>query len=103
MLWIAYVAVAIIAAGLALWLAMRRRRRPDGPVQASSVQTSSGSASGVEGVYGLKPRELEDFRASARAHTRDQHVSWQRDYPTGGVDGLPGRLAGIPRVLRVKR
>ena len=103
MLWIAYAAAAMIAAGLALWAAMWRRRRAARPVQASSAETASGFAGGGEGVYGLNPRELEDFRANARAHTRDQHASWQRDYPTSGADSLPGRLAGIPRALRVKR
>ena len=103
MLWIAYAALAMLAAGLALWVALRRRRRMAGPVLAASIETAPGSGGGAEGVYGLNPRELEDFRANARANTLDQQASWQRDYPSGGVNGLPGRLAGIPRVLRVKR
>ena len=103
MFWTALAILIGLAAGIVVWAAMRFRRRAIRRVDVSGPAAIPGFADSADGVYGLSPRELEDFRATARQQTRDQRQRWQRDYLTADVDGLPGRLAGVPRVLRVKR
>lgn len=107
MFWTALAILMVLAAAMAVWGAMRFRRRAVRRVVVSGPAAIPGFVGSADGVYGLSPRELEEFRATAREQTRDQRQRWQRDYLTADVDadadGLPGRLAGIPRVLRIKR
>lgn len=99
MVWAALALSLVLLAGLGCWLRLRmRRRRPVSP-QGQALMAGSGEV----GIYGLSPRELDDFRALAREQSRNDQERWNRDYPNGGDGAMPGRVAGIPRALRVKR
>lgn len=89
--------VALIAATALTLFARRGRSRNGGP-----APMASGDPYG--GFYGLSPEETARFHRSAREHMRLHHAQWSRDYlPAAGGGGLPGRVAGIPRALRVRR
>ncbi len=84
-----------IGISLALVYAVYARRR---------VQRQDGSAQPLSGanVLGIRPGELDDFRRSARDQLHSQREQWDRDYHPEAATGLPGRVAGIPRALRVR-
>ena len=85
-------AIAIYA-----WRRTLRRGRP----AAGSLATAYSAAG--ESVNGIRPGELEDFRRSARDQLHSQRKQWDRDYHPDTATGLPGRVAGIPRALRVRQ
>ena len=91
---------ALIGLGLSLTIAFavyawRRTLRRGAPAAAYSTAGES--------VNGIRPGELEDFRRSARDQLHSQREQWNRDYHPDAAMGLPGRVAGIPRALRVKQ
>jgi hypothetical protein len=92
--------VLLVAATLHVvvrWGAFARRGVP---VRAASAASSGSSAS----HFGLAPQDAEQFRQSARSDMEREQMQWDRDYLPGVSDGaIPGRIAGIPRTLRVKR
>jgi hypothetical protein len=54
--------------------------------------------------YGFTSEDAARFHRSARDQMRRHQAQWSRDYLPGRTDGsLPGRIAGIPRALRVRR
>ncbi len=53
-------------------------------------------------VFGIRPGELDEFRRSARDQLHSQREQWDRDYHPEAATALPGRVAGIPRALRVR-
>lgn len=88
---------ALIGIGISLALAYavyawRRVQRRDGSAYSTADST----------VVGIRPGELEDFRQSARDQLHSQREQWDRDYHPDAAAGLPGRIAGIPRALRVR-
>lgn len=96
---------ALIGLGLSLTIALaifawRRTLRRGAPAGGSLVAAYSTAG---ESVNGIRPGELEDFRQSARDQLHSQREQWNRDYHPDAAVGLPGRVAGIPRALRVKQ
>jgi hypothetical protein len=89
--------LVVLAAVAMLALAGRRGRNRNGG--SGSVATAGGPHGGF---YGLSPEEAARFHQSVREHTQLHHVQWSRDY-LPGAGTLPGRVAGIPRALRVRR
>lgn len=88
---------ALIGLGICLALAFRvyARRRAlhrNGPAYVTASAN----------VFGIRPGELDDFRRSARDQLQSQREQWDRDYHPDAATGLPGRVAGIPRALRVR-
>lgn len=88
---------ALIGLGFCLALAYgvyarRRALRRNSPVHATAGAN----------VFGIRPGELDDFRRSARDQLQSQRERWDRDYHPDAAAGLPGRVAGIPRALRVR-
>ena len=100
MTWTFLVVLAVICACAGAILAIRTRRRAVARVGRQLGPDASAAA--VTGAFGLNPGELDDFRRAARENTQSQQERWNRDYPQAGNAGLPGHVAGIPRVLRVK-
>jgi hypothetical protein len=89
-----------IVALIAILAAVRRRqaaahaRQTGTRVQAPSTGTS---------LLGLAPGDAAEFRASAQKQMQHDRAQWGRDYVPGMSDGAtPGRIAGIPRTLRVR-
>jgi len=83
----------IISVALAYAVFARRRaHRRNEPVYATAGASE----------FGIRPGELDDFRRSARAQLQRQREQWDRDYHPDAAAGLPGRVAGIPRALRVR-
>jgi hypothetical protein len=72
-----------------LW--KRRARRVRIVSRGSAVQAPSG-------VYGLDTADLRALRNAARS----RRAGWSRDYAMDDSTGMPGRVGGIPRSLRVK-
>ena len=97
MLWIAYAALAILAAGLALWVALRRRRR-DGRVGTGAQRRIRA---------GLPVGVLRAFTASTRASSRifapmrAQTLSISR--PAGSVTIPVAASTACPDGLRAYR
>ena len=90
---------AVVAAAAILVLAGRRARSRNG---GSGLIAAAGDPTG--GFYGFSAEETARFHQSAREHARLHHAQWSRDYLPGvGGGTLPGRVAGIPRALRVRR
>ena len=95
------IALCVVAAFPIL---MRRRgavrRIQVGPDQATPVASEGGSVS----LFGLAPQDAAQFRRSARSDMAREQLQWDRDYlPSVSEGAMPGRIAGIPRTLRVKR
>lgn len=88
---------ALIGLGISLAFALviYTRRRA---LRRGAPAYSAASAN----VIGIRPGELDDFRRSARDQLQSQREQWDRDYHPDAATGLPGRVAGIPRALRVK-
>lgn len=88
---------ALIGLGISLVFALviytrRRALRRGGPAYSTAGAN----------LIGIRPGELDDFRRSAREQLQSQREQWDRDYHPDISTGLPGRVAGIPRALRVK-
>lgn len=88
---------ALIGLGISLAFAVaiyarRRALRRSGPAYSAATAT----------VHGIRPGELDDFRRSARDQLHSQREQWDRDYHPDAATGLPGRISGIPRALRVR-
>jgi len=78
--------------------AVRRGNRVSGRA-APAVAGGSGAS-----LFGLAPQDAAKFRQSARSDMEREQLQWDRDYLPSVSDGaMPGRIAGIPRTLRVKR
>ena len=76
-----------------------RRFRPAGGAKLPA----SGAAPGTS-HYGLAPAEAARFQLSAREQMQREQEQWARDYLPGMPDdAMPGRVADIPRTLRVRR
>lgn len=90
-----------IVALIALVVAVRRRHGGSHSVQAGKrVPAPSAGTS----LFGLAPGDAAEFRNSAREQTQLDRAQWGRDYLPGMSDSAtPGRIAGIPRTLRVRR
>lgn len=88
----------------ALPFLVRRRaasRRSQGAPGQPIAATADGSPASL---FGLAPQEAAQFRQSARSDMAREQLQWDRDYLPSVTDGaMPGRIAGIPRTLRVKR
>jgi hypothetical protein len=89
-----------IAALIAILFAVRRRQgAPRGRRAGTRVPGSSTGTS----LFGLAPGDAAQFRTSAREQMQHDQAQWGRDYVPGMSDGAtPGRIAGIPRTLRVR-
>jgi len=89
-----------IAALVAILFAIRRRQGvPRGRRTRTRVPAPSADAS----LFGLPPGDAAQFRTSAREQMQHDQAQWGRDYVPGMSDGAtPGRIAGIPRTLRVR-
>lgn len=75
------------------------RRRNVAPDQAAPMAVGSPAS-----LFGLAPQEAAQFRRAARSDMAREQLQWDRDYLPSVSDGaMPGRVAGIPRTLRVKR
>lgn len=88
---------ALVGLGIALavvYTVYARRR-------ASRRGASAFSPEGAN-VFGIRPGELDEFHRSARDQLHSQREQWDRDYHPQSGTGLPGRVAGIPRALRVR-
>lgn len=98
-------AVGLCVAGLVLLLAVSMRRRRDRQsLQAGSTQSVVRGPETADSLFGFAPGEAIRFQQSARAQMQREQEQWGRDYMPGVSDGvLPGRIAGIPRTLRVRR
>jgi len=83
-----------------------RRRRSRTLMRSATIGESQGSASLADApssLFGLAPQEAAQFRQTAREQMHREQVQWARDYFSSTSDGaLPGRIAGIPRTLRVR-
>ncbi len=88
----ALVGLAISVAFAYAVYARRRAHRRTEPVYATA---------GAREI-GIRPGELDEFRRSARDQLQSQREQWNRDYHPDAAAGLPGRVAGIPRALRVR-
>lgn len=102
MLWMTYAFLAGVMAGFGVvgvtLLRRRMRRRLHG-----MSQDHAGLAYGEAGtLHGLTPRERTGFLRMAREHTRTQRERWGRDYSSMSASAVPGRLPGLPRVLRIR-
>lgn len=76
------------------------RRGNGGSARSIPVVPDGSSAS----LFGLAPQDAAQFRQSARSDMAREQMQWDRDYlPSVSDDAMPGRIAGIPRTLRVKR
>jgi len=88
--------LGIVAALIALailwkWRARRVRIASHGGGTVREVE-------GPSGVYGLDTADLAALRHAARPRRGE----WNQDYATEPNTGMPGRVGGIPRSLRVK-
>lgn len=100
MIWVAIGASAFVLVGIsALALVLRRRIRWFPPVHRNGAVRDT-DADG--GVYALNQNDLAAFRRSMQEEARAHQVGWDRDYSNVAGVGLPGRIGGIPRALRVK-
>lgn len=100
MVWIlaALAAGVAVAALAAAGMMARRRKGRSAAVGTVAIGVPYGS------LYGLDPEEAARFHNSVREHTRRHRAQWSRDYLPGAAEGgLPGRISGIPRMLRVRR
>lgn len=53
--------------------------------------------------FGLAPQDAAQFERAAQEDRRREQGQWDRDYLHNGTVGvMPGRIAGIPRALRVR-
>ncbi len=92
-----------LAICLALALALFARRRAVRRGRPSTGPLAMAYSGASESFHGLRPGEIEDFRRSARDQLHSQREQWARDYNRDAGTGLPGRVGGIPRALRVKQ
>lgn len=95
------VGTAIALAGgvfaLVRWFRGRRLRIPLGDRIAADVAA-------VASPFGLTPSDAARLQQSARLEMQRDQALWGRDYPNGASESAaPGRVAGIPRTLRVRR
>lgn len=89
--------LGIVAGFLVLAILWRRRARR---VRiASHAAGAVREVEGPSGVYGLDTADLAALRHAARP----RRGGWSQDYSTEPNNGMPGRVGGIPRSLRVKR
>lgn len=92
-------AIALAAGVFAIfrWFRGRRARISLGNrVAAEAADTAS--------PFGLTPSDAARLQQSARLEMRRDQALWGRDYLTGVSESAgPGRVAGIPRTLRVRR
>jgi len=102
MVWTALAFLAGLSAGVivvGVTLVRRRMRRS----YRRLPQGDAGLAYGEAGALpALTARDRASFLKVAREQTRSQRERWGRDYPDLSVSSTPGRLPGIPRVLRVR-
>lgn len=94
----------VLCAVAALPFFVRRRgvirRNIGAPDQPTAVAADVSPAS----LFGLAPQDAARFRRSARSDMAREQLLWDRDYlPSMSEGATPGRIAGIPRSLRVKR
>lgn len=102
MLWTVFAFLAGLSAGFVLVGVTLIRRRSRRPVRRLP-QGDTGVVYGDSGaMHSLTPRERMNFLKVAREQTRTQRERWGRDYQSTGVSSVPGRLPGIPRVLRIR-
>lgn len=102
MLWTVFAVLAGLSAGfivVAVTLIRRRLRRAVRMLPQGDAGLTYGDAGTI---HGLTSRERTNFLKVAREQTRVQRERWGRDYPSTSVSTVPGRLPGIPRVLRVR-
>lgn len=96
--------ITAIAAGVAVLAALAIvavGRRARGRISTSGQAAAADSHTSP---YGLTTEDAARLRRSARDQMRRHQAQWSRDYLSGVTDGaLPGRVAGIPRSLRVRR
>jgi hypothetical protein len=97
--------IMAIAAGLvALAVAAVIIRRRAGTRIRVSGRVAARAADSHACPYGFTTEVSARFHRSARDQMRRYQAQWSRDYVPGATDGtLPGRIAGIPRALRVRR
>ena len=96
-------AIAAGLAGLALAAAVAIGRRARIRVSASG-RAAVGAADGYGSLYGFTTEDAARFHRSARDQMHRHQAQWSRDYLPDVTDRtLPGRIAGIPRALRVRR
>lgn len=82
---------------IAIFAAIRRRQR-----QAPGPRVAAPAAG--RSLFGLAPADAERFQDAAREQMQRDRTQWGRDYLPGVADSAPpGRIAGIPRTLRVRR
>jgi hypothetical protein len=83
----------------AVFVAIRRRQR-----RAPGLRARVAAPSGGRGLFGLAPADTALLQSAAREAMERDRAQWGRDYVPGVSDSAaPGRIAGIPRTLRVRR
>lgn len=103
MLWTALAAV-VGAAGIALGFILLRRRRPGARVSPADSRARGIETEDSVSLIGLMPADAARLRRSARAEMAREQAQWGRDYvPAVSEAALPGRIAGLPRTLRVRQ
>jgi hypothetical protein len=86
-------ALALIAAMTAFW------GRISGRSNSSALTVRIGDA--PVSYFGLPPDDAEKLEQSARTAGRRERNRWMSDYRADSP--APGRIAGIPSTLRVRR
>jgi hypothetical protein len=93
-------AAIALACGVFLHFSRRRARRSRIPFVNQAL--AEGPVAVV--LSGLTPPDAARLQQSARMEMQRDQALWSRDYQAGAADGAgPGRIAGIPRTLRVRR
>lgn len=102
MFWAALAFLAGLSAGVVvvgITLIRRRLRRSIRKLPQEDAVLEYG---GADAILVLSAYERANFLKVAREQARAQRERWGRDYPSTTVSAVPGRLPGIPRVLRVR-
>lgn len=96
MVWVVLaLSLGFVAGSLVLAILWRRRARR---VRVASLSGVAREAQAPSGVYGLDTADITALRHAARS----RRTGWNRDYSKEVSNGIPGRVGGIPRSLRVK-
>lgn len=95
--------VALCALGLVVAAAAVQMRRGGFSRNSSTVEPVSFSG-GSARYFGLASQDAVQFERAAQEDRRREQGLWDRDYQQDATAGaMPGRVAGIPRSLRVRR
>lgn len=99
-LMVALCALCLVAAAAAIQTHRGRiSRRAGDSAFAMPVPLVTDSVS----FFGLAPQDAARFERAAQEDRRREQGQWDRDYlQNSTADVMPGRVAGIPRALRVR-